>query len=161
MAPATRAGYARDFYPVLLDALDRDVADGKWVANWDRQYREHMTRLVEVAAADQDPAAAALGLALLAGAHDAIPSEPGGDHYWRQAVERYKAAAPDHAAAGLAYQVVNWFLARNKPSKLAANVLRRARTELQKAARDARTPDAVKAKAEEALERLGRLGLAN
>src|SRR5207249_9808487 len=44
VAPATRAGYAREFYPILLDALDRDVADGKWAANWDGQYRGRMTR---------------------------------------------------------------------------------------------------------------------
>jgi hypothetical protein len=137
----------RELFPVVLDALARDVKAGVFKKGWDRDGRERSVNRVSLLLGGLEPQERARGYLALAAAAVATKDDAAVEQYWKSAAQQYKAVGPEATEFELACEAVKW----DFPDPLRQAVLRQARDRLQRAVNDGKLAEPVQREATEAL----------
>jgi hypothetical protein len=139
---------SRDFLPLAIESLARDVNDGLFRQGWDRDGRERSIDRVRGIMHLQPDREQARGCLAIAAAVAAIPDDDAVRFWWSTAENRYPATAPGLAAVELACEAVTWKF----PKPLDVTVLRQARERLLQASSGKTLPPAMYNRLKESIE---------
>ncbi|MGH9677277.1 MAG: hypothetical protein ACRD36_09270, partial [Candidatus Acidiferrum sp.] len=138
---------SREMYPLVLEALGKDVRAGMFARGWDATGRGASMDRVRRILVDVNPEEQAQGHLCLAAAAGAIPEDSLVASNWRVAAERYSPKGGRNGEALLACAAITWQF----PVPLRHAVLTQARDKLRIARNDGELPDKTQKRVKEAL----------